>query len=151
MNPLLHLSPAIYTALTTPAPLALEGAPVPVFEHLPNDFDGARYVLLNEPAASKRPGSRGCQAWSCTVLVDCVTLYTPGYVSSIPADELADQVTQRLDGVVLPLTGGLSMSLAEAETINSLNDAFDGEQVDVHRYVRMRFALYYTAPAAVGV
>jgi hypothetical protein len=150
MNPLRSLIPAVYTALTAP-PLTVDGAQVPVFEHLPNGFSEPNYVLLGEPTVTKRPGSRGCQSWSCALLVDCVTLHTPGYVSSIAADELASQVCARLDEVQLPLAEGYAMSRADAESINSLSDSTDGEQVDVHRYVRMRFTLYYTAPTPVGV
>lgn len=140
MQPLEALLPAIITQLTTP-PLVLEGEEIGVYEH---NAEGTRYVLVNQPTANRAGGSAGCKVWDCTVLLDCVTLFAPEAVSSGPADALASLVVDRLDEVVLPLAGGFQMGTADVDTVQGINDAFDGEQTDVHRYVRMRFQLYLT-------
>lgn len=140
MNPLRYLLPAIYTALTTPEPLT-----APVFQHLPAGYGGDAYVLLGQPTAEPTRGSVGCRQWDCTVLLDCVTLFAPGEASSIPADELADAVLSRLEAQALPLGGGLQMGRARLQLLNGADDAFDGKQIDVHRYVRMRFSLSYNS------
>lgn len=143
MNPLKYLLPAVYAALTTPDKPEVEGVEVDVFQHLPNGYTGSLYVLIGQPTATPSGRAQACSLWSCTVLLDCVSLSEPGYVSSIPADELADQLTTRLFDVVLSLGGGWQASRAQVEQITGLQDAFDGEQTDTHRYVRMRFDVYF--------
>lgn len=131
----------VYTAIyeaNEPKPLLLQGQPIPVYQHLPADFGADRYVLLSQPTCTRSGGGQGCKTWEATVLLDCVTLFAPGYVSSIPADEMAGLVAERVDGIVLPLGGGLQASRGEVEQILGLQDAFDGEQTDVHRYLRLR-------------
>lgn len=138
VQPLEALVPALYTALTSPS-LLLDSQAVPVYEH---NAEGAQYVLIGQPTANRAGGSTACRIWDCTVLLDCVTLFHPEDVSSGPADAIASLVVSRLDGKRLPLAGGFQMGTATAETVEGLNDAFDGEETDVHRYVRMRFQLY---------
>lgn len=138
MQPLQPLLPAIYAALLG---LEYEGVTVPVYQpQLPNDEHPDRYVLIGQPTANRAGGSRACRIWSCTVLLDCVTVFAPGETSSIPADAIASLVCDRLDGATL-LVPGYQAGEATAEAVLSGTD-FDGEEADVHRYVRMRFPLY---------
>lgn len=120
----------------------MDGATVAVYEHLPNGATDTRYVLINLPQANRAGGSTNCRIWEVVVQLDCTTLFAPGFVSSAPADALASLVCERLDGPRLSLPGGYQMGQATAETVQGLEDAFDNEEVDVHRYVRMRFQVY---------
>lgn len=137
MNPQRHLIPAVLAALTA-QPLPGEAA---VFEYLPAGSVVPVYVLIAQPTAVALPGSVACRIWSCTLLLDCVTLCEPTSISGVLADELADAVLSRLDGVRLPLAGGLQMGDARLELLSAAED-YDSETIDVHRYVRMRFDLY---------
>jgi hypothetical protein len=165
VNPIKYLIPAVYQALTqglttsngggyvaagyvsggyvgSATPLLIEGLPVPVYQHLPPSDAGDRYVLLGQPTCEQEPGSQGCKSWDCTLLLDCITLYDPGYATSILADELADQLSARTDGLRLTLPAGLQAAPATVENIHGLQDTFDGRQTEVHRYMRLRYSLY---------
>lgn len=141
MNPLRHLLPALYTVLTAP-PLVADGGDVPAYEHLAEPEAG-HYVLLTQPTAVGASGARDCRQWSCTALVDIVTQFAPGYVSSAPADELADAVTDRVEGQSLALPAGYQCGPARLELHSELRE-LDGELVAVRRLLRFRWEVFYT-------
>jgi hypothetical protein len=140
MNPLKYLSPALYTRLASPA-LTVAGVNVPVFEHLSGPEAG-HYVLLQQPTHSKLPGAAGCKGWSCTALIDIITQFQPGYVSSEPGDELLDQITDRLEDqrLVIP---GFDCGPATFEPSLQTLDETDGELAAVRRLIRFRWDVYY--------
>lgn len=145
MNPLKYLRPAVYAALTTPA-LELAGESVPVLAY--GATDATAYVLLPpaQDTASPTSASRSCKGWSCTLLVDVVTLNKTAELSVARADALAELVSERLDGVRLVLEGDMQISQATVEQVNG-GESYDGEKVDIHRYLRLRYQVYYNAPA----
>lgn len=137
MNPQRYLIPAVLDAL-------LEGGPLPGGALVTEFQPGAAtaYVLISQPTVADLPGTAGCRMWSCTLLLDCVTLCEPEAISAVLCDELADEVLGRLQGQPLALGGGLRLNgRATLELLSGAAD-FDQEQVDVHRYLRMRFSLY---------
>ncbi|SNR92384.1 hypothetical protein [Hymenobacter mucosus] len=141
MNPTKYILPAVYAALTSPPLAAVAGVQPKVYQYLPKGFKDVLYVQIKQPTATKERGAQGCKSWSCTVLLDCVRLTQPGRSSSVAVDELADLVSERLDGARLYLGADLEASPADVEQITPLDDAFDGEQVDIHRYLRVRFTV----------
>lgn len=144
MNPLKHLSPALYARLASPA-LLLDGVAVPVFEHVPDNYAG-HYVLLQQPTHVPAGRARGCQGWSCTALVDVITQFAAEAVSSDPVDELLDQISERLDGEPLALPTGFDCGRATFEPSLEIRET-TGERVQVRRLVRYRWQVYYHAPA----
>ena len=149
MNPLLHLLPAVYAALSRPA-LTWAGAPVPAFEHLAQPLAG-HYVLLEQPTATGQGGGRQCRQWSCTALVDVVTQFPTDLVSSAPADALADQITDRLEGQALyGLPAGYDCGPAVLELHNELREGGAGvELAAVRRLLRFRWTVYAHATAPI--
>ena len=146
MNPLRYLRPAVYAALTSPA-LELAGIPVPVRAY--GIGAEAAYVLLSpdqDTLSSISSGPR-CEQWDCTLLVDVVTLHRNGALSVALADELADLITERLHHNRFPLPLGLHLLRAVVEGVNGASQ-LDGEQVDIHRYLRLRYTVAYNPPAA---
>ena len=142
MNPLEPLLPALRDALLLPPMETADGQPVQVLQYLPLGFADRLYVQLKQPTAVPQQRARECKSWDCTLLLDCVQICAPGFVNADEADRLAGEVDERLTRQELPLPEGWSMSEGRTETINGLDERFDGEQIDVHRYVRMRFTLY---------
>lgn len=138
MNPLLQLSPALYAKLTSPA-LTVAGVAVPVWRHLPLPEPG-HYVHLQQPTLAALPGATGCKVWSCTTLVDVITQFQPGYVSDAPVNELIEQITNRLDGQRLALTG-YDCGPATYDPSQPLEEA-DGELIAVRQLLRFRWAVY---------
>jgi hypothetical protein len=145
LNPFKHLSPALYARLSNA--LTLAGAVVPVHEHLPGNHAG-HYVLLQQPLATRAPGSAGCQAWSCTVLVDVVTQFPTQAISSVPANELADQITELLDFQRLTVPG-YDCGPGLLETLGDAPPESIGELVVVRRLLRYRWQVHYHAAASV--
>lgn len=139
MNPLAYLRPAVYAALTSPA-LVLDGATVSVKAY--GAGEGSAYVLLPpaQDTANKTNTNPRCQQWECTLLVDAVTLHPNTQLSVARADALADLLSARLDGNRLPLPQGLQVTRAAVENVNGADDS-DGEQVDIHRYLRVRYSI----------
>lgn len=132
---------AVYAALTT-EPLTLDGAAIGVYDKSPA---GDTYVLLTQPTQTPTTRSRACQGYDCTMLIDCTSGFkTQGIVSSDPADDLAALVFNRLNGVRLTIGPGWQTTNATVEQANGLDD-FNNEQVDVHRYLRLRWSMVYTA------
>ena len=147
MNPLRYLRPAVFAALTSPAPLVLaSGASVPVraYGRGPEPV----YVLLNpdQDTCNITLDSPRCQQWDCTLLVDVVTRHVSTALSVAVADEAADAVTEQLHHNRLLLPAGLQVLAARVETVNG-GSGLDGEQVDIHRYLRLRYSLAYNAPS----
>ncbi|SDY97571.1 hypothetical protein [Hymenobacter psychrophilus] len=137
MNPQRYLIPAVLDALTQGGPLP-GGALVTEFQ----PGGASAYVLVTQPTVADLPGTAACRMWSATLLLDCVTLSEPESISAVLCDELADAVLGRLQGAALPMGGGLQLSgRATLELLTSGAD-FDTEQIDIHRYLRMRFTIY---------
>lgn len=141
MNPLKHLSPALYARLSNA--LTLDGEAVPVKEHWDGNYPG-HYVLLQQPTHVPQGGSAGCKAWSCTALVDVITQF-PDAVSSAPVDELLDQISNLLDGQRLTLPTSWECGPATFEPSQEVNDATGG-RTQVRRLVRYRWQVYYHPP-----
>lgn len=146
MNPLRYLRPAVYAALSSPAPV-LNGQAVTVRAY--GGGVAPAYVLLNPDldTCNKTLDGRACKQWDCTFLVDVVTLHANDRLSVALADELADLLSERMDNVRLSLAGGLQVTRASVEQVNS-GSRLDGEQVDIHRYLRLRYSVSYNTPAA---
>lgn len=99
MNPLARLSPALYAALSG---LAVAGVPVPVYEHsVPAKTPF--YVLLSEPVILTSGGRPGCRFWRCEVVVQAITRFAGDTLTSVPANEITEQVLRRLQGVELAM------------------------------------------------
>jgi hypothetical protein len=125
--------------MATPG-LTLAGASVPVLAY--GQAQASAYVLLPpaQDTQSLTISTAHCQEWDCTLLVDVVTRHASGELSTEDADTLADLVSDRLDGNRLALPQGLQILRAVVEQVNG-GDALDGEQVDIHRYLRLRYTL----------
>jgi len=102
MNPLARLSPALFAALSG---LAVAGVPVPVYEQVA-PAEAHFYVLLGAPAILSSGGRPGCRVWACEVVVEAVTRFATDRLSGAPADELAEALLLRLDGVALAMPDG---------------------------------------------
>ena len=146
MNPLRYLRPAVYAALTSPAVVLESGVSVPVRAY--GRGMEAVYILLNpdQDTCNKTLDGRACKQWDCTLLVDVVTLHRNGELSVALADEAADAVSAHLDNARLALPAGLQILRATVENING-GSQLDGEQVDIHRYLRVRYTIAYSIPA----
>ena len=145
MNPLKHLSPALYATLSNA--LTLGGALVPVVEHLPGTYAG-HYVLLSQTTHVPEGGSQGCYGWSCTALVDIITQFPDSRVSSAPADELLDQIDALLHRQRLPLPANWECGPATFEPSLERRET-DGQYPAVRRLVRFRWQVYYHPPTTV--
>ena len=140
MNPLEHLLPAILTALTG---LQVAGVAVPVVEHLPGNTAG-HYVLLTQPTDAEAGGAAGCLQDSCTVLLDVVTQFRPGAISSLPAESLTTQINARLRRQRLPLPAGWDCGPGLLLPTVQLTE-LGTELVAVRRLLRFRFEIFYHA------
>lgn len=153
MDPLRHLLPAVYQALSA-TPLAVGGASVPVFQHLPKP-QGGHYVRLHQPRAPQAAGASSCYEWSCTLLVDVVTQFPTTAIDTIPAGDIADQILTRLhrdeDGQrpVLPLPTGWQCGPATVELNEGLDEpAAPGNELAAYRrLIRLRWPVFYHVPA----
>lgn len=153
MDPLTYLLPAVYTALSAPA-LTVEGASVPVFQHLPEPLAG-HYVLLTQPTAVDEGGSADCMGWSCTLLIDVVTQFPTRAINTIPSQQLAAAILERLhraaDGIRPRLTLPDAWDCGPASLV--LNQGLDdpaapGQQLFAYRrLIRLRWPVYYHVPA----
>ena len=145
MNPLRYLRPAVYAALTSPAVVLAGGATVPVRAY--GSGPELVYLLLSpdQDTQNLTLAGRACDQWDCTLLVDVVTLHANGALSVALADEAADAVTQHLHRNRLALPAGLQILRATVESMNG-GSALDGEQVDIHRYLRVRYTIAYSIP-----
>ena len=149
MNPLRYLRPAVYAALTSPAVVLASGVTVPVRAY--GRGTEAAYILLNpdqDTCNITLDGPR-CQQWDCTLLVDVVTLHASGTLSTAPADEAADVVAEHLHHNRFTLPAGLQLLRAAVESVSG-GSGLDGEQVDIHRYLRLRYTVAYNPPAAAA-
>ena len=138
MNPLEHLIPAILTAL---AGLTWGGVAVPVVEHLPGN-EARHYVLLTQPTDAEAGGAAGCLQDSCTVLLDVVTQFRSGALSTLPAESLTSQINTRLRRVRLPLPPGWDCGPGLLLPTLQLTE-LTGELTAVRRLLRFRFEVYY--------
>ena len=149
MNPLEHLLPAILTALTG---LQVAGVAVPVVEHLQGNTAG-HYVLLTQPTDAEAGGAAGCVQDSCTALLDVVTQFRPGAISTLPAESLTSQINTRLRRVRLPLPPGWDCGPGRLLPTLQLTE-LNGELAAVRRLLRFRWEVYYdltpAAPPATG-
>lgn len=143
MNPLAYLLPALIALLKAP-PLQCDGANVGAYEHLPGNSAG-HYVLLEQPTATGAGGAIACRRWSCTALVNVVTQFATDLVSSEPAETLATQVAERVEGQRLVLPAGFDCGPATLELHSELRED-DGELLAVRRLLRYRWDVYYNAP-----
>lgn len=155
MNPLAYLLPALVTLLKAP-PLSYEGQVVPAYEYVPGNRP-THYVLLTQPTAVAVPGGRGCRQWTCTALIDVVTQFPTDYLSSLPAEAIATQVTERIEGAegsklrpVLTLPSNYECGPAALELHSQLEE-LTGELVAIRRLLRYRFDIYYSPPAGPGL
>jgi hypothetical protein len=147
MNPLARLSPALYTALSG---LAVVGVPVPVYEHsVPADT--RFYVLLSEPAILASGGRPGCRSWRCEVVVQVITRFASDTMSSVPANEVAEQVLLRLDGVALPLPEHWQCMPGQLLPIDDGPTPAADMPQQVVRRLRLRWEVYCHAPAGLVV
>ena len=146
MNPLRYLRPAVYAALTSPAVVLVSGVMVPVRAY--GRGTEAAYILLNpdQDTCNSTIDSPRCQQWDCTLLVDVVTLHASGTLSTALADEVADAVADHLHHNRFTLPAGLQLLAAKVESVSG-GSGLDGEQVDIHRYLRLRYTVAYNAPA----
>ena len=146
MNPLRYLRPAVYAALTSPAVVLADGAVLPVRAY--GGGTEAVYLLLNPDQDTQNLTLSGprCQQWDCTLLVDVVSLHASTVLSVAEADEAADVVADHLHQNRFALPAGLQVLRARVETVNGGSE-LDGEQVDIHRYLRLRYSLAYNAPS----
>lgn len=140
MNPLAHLLPALVTLLQAP-PLTWDGADVPAEEHLPGNNAG-HYVLLTQPTATALSGATGCKQWSCTALLDVVTQFNTDLLDSAPAESIATQVTDRVEGTRLLLPPGFDCGPARLELHSELRDNL-GELKSIRRLLRYRWDVFY--------
>ncbi|UOR07163.1 hypothetical protein MUN82_08710 [Hymenobacter aerilatus] len=140
MNPLKHLIPTLYTTLTVP-PLVYDGVDIKVYEH-PDSELREHYVFLQQPTFAPTAGSTGCRAWECTALIDVITQFPADQLSSEPADELADQITNRLDNVALPMPAGWQCGRGITLLGSELRED-NGELRAVRRLLRYRWSVYY--------
>ncbi len=149
MNPLRYLRPAVYAALTRPALVLASGAVLPVRAYGSAATEPV-YLLLSpdQDTQNLTQAGRACTQWDCTLLVDVVTLHQNGALSVALADEVADAVTERLHQYRPMLPAGLQLLRAVVESVNG-GSQLDGEQVDIHRYLRLRYSLAYQG-GAVG-
>ena len=110
----------------------------------------SRCFLLNpdqDTCNSTLDGPR-CQQWDCTLLVDVVTLHANGALSTALADEAADVVADHLHHNRFTLPAGLQLLTAKVDSVNG-GSGLDGEQVDIHRYLRLRYTVAYNPPATL--
>jgi len=145
MNPLAVLLPALYAALASPA-LIWDSQPVRAYEHLPDNIP-THYVLIEQPTDADIGGSRGCQRYSCTVLLDVITQFATDLVSSVPVESLVSQIHERLRGQRLPLPKGWGCAPGVLLLASQLNE-LDGELLATRRLLRYRWDLTYTPPLA---
>lgn len=148
MDPLQHLLPAVYTALTAPT-LAVDGTDVPVFQHLFEPRAG-HYVLLSQPTAVDEGGSAACLGWSCTLLIDVVTQFRTRAIDTIPAAQLASAILARLHRQRLVFTAPEWDCGPAALVLNQgLDDpAAPGQELFAYRrLIRLRWTVYYHVPA----
>lgn len=145
MNPLRYLRPAVFAALTSPA-VELDGAVVPVKAF--GEAEADVYVLLdpNQDTSNTTLRTRACRRWDCTLLVDVVTRNKNNRLSVEVADEVADLVSERLDNLRMELPSSLMVESATVETILGGGN-LDGEQVDIHRYLRLRYTINHDLSA----
>jgi hypothetical protein len=145
MNPLARLSPALYAALSG---LAVAGVAVPVYEHsVP--ADARFYVLLSAPAILAAGGRPGCRSWRCEVVVQAITRFASDKLTSVPANELAEQVLLRLDGVALPLPEGWQCMPGQLMPADEGAPPAADTPQQVVRRLRLRWEVYCHAPATV--
>ena len=146
MNPLRYLRPAVYAALTSPAVVLASGVTVPVRAY--GRGTEAAYILLNPDQDTCNITLDGlrCQQWDCTLLVDVVTLHASTLLTVADADEAADAVADHLHHNRFTLPAGLQILTAKVDSFNG-GSGLDGEQVDIHRYLRLRYSLAYNAPS----
>jgi hypothetical protein len=144
MDPLLRLVPAVYAALTSPA-LEYGSVSVPVYQHL-NEPNRGHYVLLTQPTTATRSLNPNCRQWSCTLLLDVVTQFAEGAVSTIPAATIADQILTRLEGQRLSLPDRWDCGPGSVELETQLTEA--GELLALRRLIRLRWEVYYHATSA---
>lgn len=140
MNPLAHLLPALITLLQAP-PLTWDGADIVAEEHLPGNNAG-HYVLLTQPTATELGGSPGCKQWSCTALLDVVTQFPTDLLDSAPAESIATQLTDRVEGVRLTLPAGFDCGPAQLQLHSELRDDL-GELKAIRRLLRYRWEVFY--------
>jgi hypothetical protein len=138
MNPLLRLSPAVFTALSG---LVHAGAAVPVYDYA-NKEAPAYYVLLAKPRVLSVTGRPTCRQWLCEVLIDVVTKFPTINV----ADAIADQVLERLDYVAPPLPDGFQCMEGRAVDMDDEGDDTTGQSQVVHRRLRVRWHLSWNGP-----
>ncbi|GAB2958993.1 hypothetical protein GCM10027048_27730 [Hymenobacter coalescens] len=143
MDPLLRLVPAVHNALTA-TPLAWGASAVPVYQHL-NTPHAGHYVLLTQPTSVTQSLNPSCRRWSCTVLLDVVTQFAEGQVSTIPAATVADQITARLEGQRLLLPAGWDCGPGTLELQTQLTET--GELLALRRLLRLRWDVAYHATA----
>lgn len=140
MNPLAHLLPALITLLQAP-PLTWDGADIAAEEHLPGNNAG-HYVLLTQPTATALSGASGCKQWSCTALLDVVTQFPTDLLDSAPAESIATQLTDRVEGVRLALPAGFDCGPAQLQLHSELRDDL-GELKAIRRLLRYRWDVFY--------
>lgn len=145
MNPLAHLLPALITLLQAP-PLTWDGADIPAEEHLPGNNAG-HYVLLTQPTATALSGASGCKQWSCTALLDVVTQFPTDLLDSAPAESIATQLTDRVEGVRLALPAGFDCGPAQLQLHSELRDDL-GELKAIRRLLRYRWEVFYHGGSA---
>lgn len=153
MDPLQHLIPAVYTALSA-TPLTQAGKSVPVFQH-PDKEQSWHYVLLSQPTATDDIGSAGCYGWSCTLLIDVVTQFHSRAIDTIPSQHLAAAILERLhraaDGTRprLDLPDGWDIGPTQLVLNQGLDDpAQPNQQLFAYRrLIRLRWPVYYHIPA----
>ena len=146
MNPLRYLRPAVYAALTSPAVVLASGVTVPVRAYGRSTDPVSILLSPEQDTCNSTLDSPRCQQWDCTLLVDVVTLHASTLLSIAEADEAADVVADHLHQNRFALPAGLQILRARVESVNG-GSGLDGEQVDIHRYLRLRYSLAYNVPA----
>lgn len=138
-DPASALRTAVFAALTSPA-LLLDSVAVPVVGPVASATQAAPYVVLSSQTATGGQVAESCIAQEVTLLIDVVTAFVGGHVSTAPADAIAAQIVPRLSaaGLVIGTYEVISRQLALSETLTELTST----ETVVRRLMRFRYTLF---------
>lgn len=103
-----YVRKAIFTALNH---LNIDGNVIPVFDTRATDDNARFFVLMTTQTNDESIDSKCDSRWNSSILLDIVTRYDGGgnIGSRVLADNIASEVIERTDNIVLDIESGLKV------------------------------------------
>lgn len=103
-----YVRKAIFTALNN---LNIDGNVIPVFDTRATDDNARFFVLMSTQTNDESIDSKCDSRWNSSILLDIVTRYDGGgnIGSRVLADNIASEVIERTDNIVLDIESGIKV------------------------------------------